>query len=145
MLGKLALSSALILAMSGVASAETINWIAALDQAQEVDSKTKVELAGGNAEGTLDTETGRLNFNITFTGLSGDVVGAHFHGPADVGMDASPVVDLNGDGGLGSPIVGFATITPAQIEEVKAGKWYINLHTEANPAGEIRGQVAATQ
>lgn len=145
MFGKFALSSALVLSMAGIASAETINWIAALDQAQEVETLTAVEGAMGNAEGTIDTETGRMDFNITFSKLSGDLVAAHFHAPADVGENAGPVVDLNGDGGMASPIVGFATLTPEQIEEIKAGKWYVNLHTEANPDGEIRGQVAATQ
>ena len=145
MFGKFALSSALVLAMAGIASAETINWISALDQAQEVETLKVAEGAMGNAEGTIDTETGRMNFNITFSDLSGDVIAAHFHGPAPVGENAAPVVDLSGDGGLASPIVGFAMLNPAQIEEIKAGNWYLNLHTDANPAGEIRGQVAATQ
>lgn len=145
MFGKFALSSALVLAMAGVASAETINWISTLDQAQEVEKLTVVEGAMGNAEGTIDTETGRMNFNITFSDMSGDLVAAHFHGPADVGENAAPVVDLNGEGGLTSPIVGFAMLSAEQIEEIKGGKWYVNLHTEANPDGEIRGQLAATQ
>lgn len=145
MFGKFALSSALVLAMAGVASAETINWISTLDQAQEVEKLTVVEGAMGNAEGTIDTETGRMNFNITFSDMSGDLVAAHFHGPADVGENAAPVVDLNGEGGLTSPIVGFAMLSAEQIEEIKGGKWYVNLHTEANPDGEIRGQIAATQ
>jgi len=29
----------------------------------------------------------------------------------------------------------------AQVADLKAGKWYINLHTAANPGGELRGQV----
>ena len=145
MFEKFALSSALVLAMAGVGSAETINWISSLDQAQTVEKLNIVDGAMGNADGTIDTETGRMNFSITYTGLSGDLIAAHFHGPAGLGENAAPVVDLNGEGGMGSPIVGFAVLNEAQIAEIKAGKWYLNLHTDANPAGEIRGQVAATQ
>jgi hypothetical protein len=40
-----------------------------------------------------------------------------------------------------SPILGSATLTAQQAAELTAGKWYLNLHTAANPDGEIRGQV----
>ena len=40
-----------------------------------------------------------------------------------------------------SPIVGSAEVTAAQIADMKAGMYYINLHTAANPGGEIRGQI----
>lgn len=145
MFGKFALSSALVLSMAGISSAETIKWTAELDQAQEVETLKAVEGAMGNAEGTIDTETGLIDYNITFSKLSGDVVAGHFHGPAAVGENAEPVVEVKGEAGMASPIVGSGTITPEQVEEIKAGKWYLNLHTEANPDGEIRGQVAATQ
>ena len=42
---------------------------------------------------------------------------------------------------LDSPISGEATLTDAQIADLKAGKWYVNVHTMAHPPGEIRGQV----
>jgi CHRD domain len=28
-----------------------------------------------------------------------------------------------------------------QLRHAPAGKWYVNLHTAANPNGEVRGQV----
>jgi hypothetical protein len=40
-----------------------------------------------------------------------------------------------------SPFEGSATLNDAQANELLAGKWYVNVHTEANKGGEIRGQV----
>jgi hypothetical protein len=40
-----------------------------------------------------------------------------------------------------SPITGQATLPPEQAQQFAAGEWYVNVHTQAHPAGEIRGQV----
>jgi len=48
-------------------------------------------------------------------------------------------VPITGD--LTSPITGSASVTDAQAADLRAGKWYVNVHTAANPGGEIRGQV----
>ena len=40
-----------------------------------------------------------------------------------------------------SPVEGSATLTDAQAADLMAGKYYVNIHTAANPGGEIRGQV----
>jgi hypothetical protein len=71
--------------------------------------------------------------------MTGPVTAGHFHGPAPAGSNAGVVVPFAGP--LASPIIGSATLTPAQVDQLKSGLWYINLHTAANPGGEIRGQV----
>jgi hypothetical protein len=40
-----------------------------------------------------------------------------------------------------SPFKGEATLTPEQAQQFAAGEWYVNVHTQAHPGGEIRGQV----
>jgi hypothetical protein len=40
-----------------------------------------------------------------------------------------------------SPANGTATLTDAQAADLQGGLWYINIHTNANRGGEIRGQV----
>jgi hypothetical protein len=67
------------------------------------------------------------------------VKAGHFHGPAAAGANAG--VALGFTGSVESPIKGSATLTPAQLADLTAGKWYVNLHTAANPGGEVRGQV----
>jgi hypothetical protein len=44
---------------------------------------------------------------------------------------------------LASPIVGTANLNDGQIGDLRAGLWYINVHTAQYPKGEIRGQVEA--
>ena len=117
---------------AGVAQADVIPMKATLAGAGSVKGT-------GMADVKLDTATNELTWKVTYSGLTGDATAAHFHGPAEVGQNASVVVPFKGP--LASPINGKATITPGQAADLVAGKWYVNIHTAANPGGEIRGQV----
>lgn len=97
----------------------------------------------GTAALTLDAAGVVLSWTVTFSGLSGPVTAAHFHGPAVVGKNAGVVVPITGQ--LTSPISGSAMLTSAQVAELKSGQWYVNLHTAAHPGGEIRGQVVVSR
>jgi len=89
-----------------------------------------------NAMVTLDTTTKKLTWKITYSGLTGEPTAAHFHGPAAPGANAGPVVDISGKIAEGS-----ADLTDAQIADLQAGRWYLNIHTAKFPDGEVRGQV----
>ena len=97
----------------------------------------------GNVDGKLDRQSGVLSWTVTYAGLSGPVTAAHFHGPALVGQNAGIALPIGG--AMGSPIEGKATLTAAQMADLLAGRWYVNLHTAAHPTGEVRGQVAVLQ
>jgi hypothetical protein len=93
----------------------------------------------GTMEARLDPATSILKWSVSYSGLTGAATSAHFHGPAIAGENAPPIVPV--DGNLASPIVGVTTLTATQMADVKSGKWYFNIHTAANPNGEIRGQL----
>ncbi len=120
----------------GVARAETVPFSATMAGASEVPPKTTA--GAGTATATLDTTTKMLTYDVEYSGLSGPATAAHFHGPAEPGANAGIVVPFQPPA---SPIKGTATLTDAQMADLMAGKWYANVHTAANPAGEIRGQL----
>jgi hypothetical protein len=128
---------AAVLLVWGVAQAAQINFKADLNSASEVPPVTGA--GKGTATLSLDTATKMLTWTVTYSGLSGPATAAHIHGPAALGANAGVLVPFTGD--LANPIKGSATLTDAQISDLEAGKWYVNVHTAANKSGEIRGQL----
>jgi hypothetical protein len=128
------------LAGTGVAQADSASFKVPLNGAQCVPA---VDTGGsGTAELKYDPATRVVTWNITYSGLSSPSTMAHFHGPAKQGQNASPVIWLSTQGSPpANPITGTATLTPEQAQQFSAGEWYVNVHTQSHPAGEIRGQV----
>ena len=122
--------------LSTAAQAEMKDFHAALNGAAEVPTHSVP--GTGKATATLDTATKTLTYSITYDGLTGAATGAHFHGPALAGANAGVVVPFKT---AASPIHGSVVLTDPQIADLAAGKWYANVHTAANPGGEIRGQI----
>lgn len=98
--------------------------------------------AGGSGTGsaamTLDTDTGDFSWVVSWSGLSGNIFAAHFHGPATPNQNAGIEVPIDISS---NPSLGMATLDAPQTTALLAGLWYINLHTDNFPGGEIRGQV----
>jgi hypothetical protein len=141
------LSSSLLAVAFGLCSvstsmaADTMALSAKLSGTSEVPANSSP--GSGTVEASLDKQTNVLSWTVTYTGLTGPVKAGHFHGPAAAGANAG--VALGFSGSVESPIKGSAALTPAQVADLVAGKWYVNLHTAANPGGEVRGQVTTGQ
>jgi len=118
------------------AQAEKITLKADLKGSNEVPPNASP--ASGKAEATLDTQTRELSWKITYADLTGPAMGAHFHGPSEAGKNAGIALPFKT---VQSPIEGTATLTENQMTDLLAGKWYANIHTGANPGGELRGQM----
>jgi hypothetical protein len=133
MLATLALGATV--AFAGPAFAEKMK--VTLSGAAEVPANTSA--GKGTADVDFDAASKKLTWKLTYSGLSGPATAAHFHGPAEAGKNAGVAVAI--PNATSSPAEGSATLTDAQAADLMAGKYYINVHTAANPGGEIRGQV----
>src|ERR1700716_1056734 len=133
MLATLALGATI--AFAGPAFADKMK--ATLDGASEVPPTTTA--GKGTADIDYDPASKKLSWKVIYSGLSGPATAAHFHGPAEAGKNAGVKVPI--PNATSSPAEGSATLTDEQAADLTAGKYYINVHTAANPGGEIRGQV----
>ena len=132
------LATALSAVFVTAASAATITYTAKLSGRSEVP---KTDSKGtGKLDATFDTQTKTLTYTLTFDGLSGPATAAHIHGPATRKESAGVVAPL-GEKSPTSPVSGTVTLTDDQAKALASSKLYVNVHTAANKAGEIRGTV----
>lgn len=119
------------------ASAETVNYRADLDAANEVPPTGTN--GTGHVTATFDTLTLAFSYRVEYQGLTGPASAAHFHAPAPKGQNAGVSVPITGP--LASPIQGRTTLTEAQAKALTDGQMYFNIHTDDHKPGEIRGQL----
>jgi hypothetical protein len=119
---------------------------ASMTPSQETGALAGNPTGSGTTTGTYNASTNTLQYNVTWTGLTSTASLGHFHGPALAGSNASPVITFNliNNGTAGSA-TGTVSLTDPQELDLLAGKWYTNIHTPTNGAGEIRGQVTVTK
>ena len=103
----------------------------------------------GVGTATIVKSAGTYTYTITYSGMSGPLTGAHIHGPAAAGVNTVVIVPFNSAGaGTSGTLTGTftSTNTPTISNDsldvlMRTGNAYVNLHTAANPGGEIRGQL----
>jgi len=117
------------------ATAEVVNLKASMNASTEVPPNSSN--GTGTLTATYDTDSKKLAWKGSYSGLTGPATAAHFH-TGEPGKNGGVAVAITPNA---SPFEGSATLTDAQAADLLAGKWYVNVHTEANKGGEIRGQV----
>ena len=125
--------------LGSAASAQVFEFQFPIGADQAVPATTSSGTGAGFV--TLDASAAQIKWEITFEGLTGPAVAAHFHGPAAPGATAGVRLNIGSVSGLSSPMVGSAMIDDIMAQEIIDGLWYVNIHTSMFPAGEIRGQV----
>lgn len=107
-----------------------------------------IESPTGGAFVTVDEVANpiTMTFDLTAQSLSGPATALHLHRGAS-GVSGPVVTDLTSSivqnaGGV-TTATGQVNIDADILADLRAGEIYFNLHTDLNPAGEIRGQVIA--
>ena len=104
----------------------------------EVPPVTTSALAVGTVQYTLGEAAVRVQ--VTATGLSGPIAAAHIHQGAE-GVNGPVVAPLTVNGTLITGNIALTSLPAGFLQKVDSGQFYINIHTAANPGGEIRGQL----
>lgn len=112
-----------------------------MDGLQEVPPNASP--ASGVITGNYDDVTNSLAFNVNWSGLLGTTSAAHFHGPAIPGVNAGVQIGWTGfpTGVTSGTYSNTFALTAVQEGDLLNGLWYANIHTQAFPGGEIRGQL----
>ncbi len=124
----------------------TTTFVTTLNGANEFPAKA----VAGTGNVSIVKSGATYTYTITYTGMTGALNGAHIHGPAAAGVNTSVIVpfDITGAGAAGTLTGTFTgtnntAITPDSLDKLMtSGNAYVNLHTAANPGGEIRGQLS---
>lgn len=129
------LAASAAIALAWPAMAEVVNLKASMNATNEVPPNSSK--GTGTLTATYDTTSKKLSWKGSYSDLTGSATAVHFHSgePGKNGGVAVPIAPAT------SPLEGSATLTDAQAADLLAGKWYVNVHTDANKGGEIRGQV----
>lgn len=125
-----------VLAFAVAAHGETLDFHTKLEGSKEKIPNSVP--ATGTATLELDTTTKVAHYTVGYYGLSSPPIKVHLHGPKEEGMKAPAVLDEHSDHPT-SPTTGTVTLTDHQIDELKAGQLYVNVHSQSYPDGEIRG------
>jgi hypothetical protein len=93
----------------------------------------------GSLAAAYSRATQVLQWQLSYSGLSGPVTWGYLVGPDGTGAKAEIVpINLADES---NPHPGSATLTAQQAEGLMAGQWSVVLKTEQRPAGEIAGDI----
>ena len=129
----------------GVPPSNETEFRATLSGGAERPDPVDTEATGSGSFSLNDDET-QLTYSVTASGLSGDVIAAHFHFAADGAAGSGPAIftitdSVINDGAGGATADGTWDLSDDDVRNLRLDYIYVNFHTDANPGGEIRGNL----
>lgn len=103
----------------------------------------------GSASVTISDDESEITYEVSYENLSGPAAAAHIHyGAADVAGGVILPLEVGDSPFSGTlteadftPLDGGPQTFAEALTAIQDGNTYVNIHTEANPGGEIRGQL----
>ena len=134
----LPLGAAMIFAVAALGSYSCIATAADIRIMLSGDQEVPPVKSTGQGSGTITISAdGAVAGSVTTTDISGTA--AHIHeGAKD--KNGPVIIPFAKDGNTYTAPEG-AKLSELQLASLRAGNLYINVHTAANPGGEIRGQL----
>jgi hypothetical protein len=152
---RMVVAAAFLLGTVGTAQAQVVEFTANLSGNQETPAPGVTTGAFGSATVSMDLATGTLRWDIDVFNMPSGTNNAHFHvggpgvaGPTVVNIAFPP--QISNDYKLaGSATAADLSARAEQgirswddfVQSLLGGQIYINVHSNVNPGGEIRGQV----
>lgn len=97
----------------------------------------------GSGSVTATVKGTTLTVNGTFSGLKTPATVVRVHRSAKPGMRGAPIGDLTATSGTTGTISGSIELTKDQVDDLAAGRIYIQLHSQKAPDGNLWGWLAA--
>ena len=109
--------------------------------------------ATGNATVVLNAAQTQLSVSVQYQNLNAAYTASHIHGPAPLGTNASVKWGFVGAaagwvftaGTTSGTLTNFLVtgITPTDVANLNSGLFYVNIHSQTFPGGELRGQLGS--
>lgn len=93
----------------------------------------------GAGEATAALAGTRLTLRGNFAGLKGAATVAHLHQGPVMGVRGAAFADVAVPQAVGGSFSAEVTLTPAQVEALKLGQIYLQIHSQSAPDGNLWG------
>ncbi|MEQ1947334.1 MAG: CHRD domain-containing protein [Bryobacteraceae bacterium] len=99
------------------------------------------ENIAGSGMVTATLAGSKLTLSGTFEGMKGNATMAHIHQGTAAGVRGPKLLDLTVTKAMGGNLSGTFDLTPEQLDALKKGKWYVQIHSEKAPDGNLWGWI----
>jgi hypothetical protein len=93
----------------------------------------------GSGNGTAILVGTKLTLNGTFDGLKGNATVAYIHQGSATGVRGPELLALTVMKAMKGSVSGSFNLTPEQIDALRKGRWYVQIHSEKAPEGNLWG------
>jgi hypothetical protein len=103
-----------------------------------IEASKRAEITGSGSVSAV-LAGAKLSITGTFDGLQGAATVAHVQQGVATGVRGPAIADLDVSHATSGSITGTIMLTPEQVESLRKGKLYIQIHSEKAPDGNLWG------